>query len=202
MNTYENKLIEKFIKTIDAKPSNTKKLFAIGFAGLNGVGKSFVANKLSEKLGLYVDSSDNTRRFLNEQGFEGVSPAQEMVQKIGPASSSYLYKNKISHIIDADLMKLHQITRKNASDHGAQFFLIHLVCPEDIILKRIEKRSDDILKDSSSNLSRVGKEEYFKRKKLHESLPFPEIFFTIDTSEELDLQLDDLINKLKEEKVV
>lgn len=202
MRVSESELIEKFIRTIHVDPSNTKRLFTVGFAGLNGVGKSFVARRLSEKLGLYVASNDKIRRFLNEQGFEGASPVQDMVQKIGPASSAYLYEHKISHVIDADLYQLHQITRENARNHGANFFLVRLVCPEEIILERLERREREIRGNADANLSRVGKDEYFKRKRLHESLPIPETFFTIDTSGDIDSQLDLLVSKLQAENVL
>jgi adenylate kinase family enzyme len=192
-------LAEKFIRTIDAQAGKTKKLFTLGFIGLCGVGKSFVAQKISERLGLYVFSSDRTRRFLNDQGIEGINPSQEFVEYIGPVSSRYLFEKNISHIIDGDLIKLHPITRKNAEDNGAHFYMINFICPEDIILARIDRRCRE---NDSNNLSRAGREVYFKRKAMHESLPMPEVFFTIDTSRDVDAQLDELINRLREEKVI
>lgn len=194
--------VRKFLDTIKARPVNTKKLFAIGFIGLNGVGKSFVAQKISKQLNLYVASNDKIRRFLNEQGFVGSSPNQELLQKIAEESSHYLYKNKISHIIDNDLIKFHEKARKNAEEKNAKIYIIHLVCPENIIIEKLRKRQKEISIHSNENFSRVGEEEYFKRKELHRSIPINNIFLTIDTSKDLASQINKLVTKLKQEQVL
>lgn len=202
MNNLERKLFDKFIKTLTVKSANTKKLFGIGFIGLVGSGKSYVAKEIGKRLGLYVDCNDNVRRFLNKEGFSGSSPVQEVVEKIGPEIGRYLYQNNISKILDADLVKHYNIAKENVEKFGGKFFIIKLVCPEDVILKRLEKRENEIIKNPDSNLSRAGKEDYFKRKKMHEEMSLAEIFFTIDTSLDVDPQIDELINKLKKEKVI
>lgn len=198
----DQQLIADYIKTIKAKPYNTKKLFAIGFIGLIGVGKSFVAKKIAEKIGLYITSNDNIRRFLNQRGIEGISPNQELLQKIAEMSGDYIYKNNISHIIDADLIKFQKKARGLAEKNNAKFFLIHLVCPEKIIIERLQKRQQEITNNPNNNLSRVGTEEYFKRKKIHETVPIENVFLKINTNLELDNQLEILINKLKLENVL
>lgn len=199
----KEELLDEYISLINSKfKKNTKELFSIGFIGINGVGKSFIAEKISEKLGLYIANNDRMRRFLDDKGFEDVNLVQELVFDMGPKLSAYLYENKISHIIDADLMQFHNITRRNAKKYKAYLCIIHLICPEEIILSRIDKRSEDILRDSSSNFSRVGREEYFKRKKMHQEFALPEVFFTIDTSLNVDEQLNIFIDKLKKEKLI
>lgn len=196
----EVRLFEKFIKTIDASHGNTKKLFSIGLVGLTGSGKSTVAAAIGRKIGLYIGSNDSIRRFLNEEGFEGESPNQELLQKIAERASVYLYQNKISHIIDADLIKFHQTARKNAEKNGADFLLISVILSEEIILARLQKRNEEIKKNPNSNLSRVGSKEYFRRKELHEELGLPQdIYFTFDNSQELNPQLDIFIEKLKKD---
>lgn len=200
---YFDELFEKFIKTINIPAQNTKQLFSIGLIGLTGSGKSTVAKMIGEKLNLFVGSNDSIRRFLNDEGFPGENPNQEMLQKIAEKASEFLYENKISHIIDADLIKFHENAKENAQNHKAKFYLIFVKCPEEIIFKRLEERNEKILQNPASNLSRVGKEEYLKRKKLHDELGLPEdIFFTIDNSENLSKQVDDLAAKLIEEKVL
>lgn len=202
MNNLEKKLFDKFIATMKVKSSNTKELFGIGFIGLFGSGKSYVAEKISEKTGLYITRNDELRRFLNKEGFPGHTPIQESVEKIGPAIGRYLYENKISIILDADLFKHYNVAQENAEKFGGKFFIVRLICPEDVILQRLEKRKEHIDENPESNLSRVGKEEYFERKILHEGQPLPEIFFTMDTSLDVDSQIDELINKLKKENVI
>lgn len=198
----DEKLVNEYIGAIVAQPSNAKKLFILGFIGLNGVGKTFISEKIAEKLGLYIASNDRIRRFLNTKGFEGASPAQHLVQEIAERSTNYLFENNISHIIDADLIEFHKTARINANKYGAKLFLIKLVCPEEIILDRLNRRSKETEINPALNLSRVGAERYFERKRLHESLELPEIFFSIDTSQGIDSQIEDLVNSLIKENVV
>lgn len=58
MEYSDKQLIEKFIETIPVKPVKTKRLFGIGFVGLVGSGKSYVAQIISQKLDLYIASND------------------------------------------------------------------------------------------------------------------------------------------------
>ncbi|MCK9378998.1 MAG: AAA family ATPase [Candidatus Moranbacteria bacterium] len=199
----KEELLNRFIDLIPRKfKNNTRSLFSVGFIGINGVGKSFVAEKLSEKIGLYIANNDKIRRFLNESGFNDTDYVQKLVFDMGPKLSAHLYANKLSHIIDADIVQFHDITRKNAMDHGARLCIIHLICPENVILERINKREKDIAKNPLVNFSRAGKDEYFKRKALHQSLLLPEVFFTVDTSLDVDIQLNKVVNKLKKEKLI
>ncbi len=196
------KLVNEYLSTIFTESRNAKKLFILGFIGLNGVGKSYVAEKIADQLGLYIASNDSIRRFLNKKGFDGASPAQHLVQEIAERSTNYLFENNISHIIDADLIEFHKTARINANKYGAKLFLIKLVCPEEIILDRLNRRSKETEINPALNLSRVGAERYFERKRLHKSLELPEIFFSIDTSQEIDSQIEDLVNSLIKENVV
>lgn len=198
----DGKLIDEYIESIMAKPGNTKKLFVFSFIGLNGTGKSYVTEKIAKKLDLYIASNDHIRRFLNIRGFSGESPDQLLVQKIAENSTKHLLKNRISHIIDADLIEFHGIAKKNTDEYDAKLVLVYLVCPEEVILQRLRNRSRELEINPDSNLSRVGVEKYLERKKMHESLSLPEIFFTMDTSRDVENQIDALISKLEKEQMI
>lgn len=202
MEINKKKLIEEYLETIELNKYKTKKLFAIGFIGLIGIGKSFVAQKLEEKLGIFVAANDKIRRFLNQKGFKGDSPVQNILQEIAEATTIYLYKNRVSHIIDADLIKFHLLAKKISEENGADFFLIKLICPEEIIISRLEKRKAECKDNPSSNFSRADMDEYFRRKEMHLLSPIPETFFTINTSGEIDLQISELAQKLNQEGVI
>lgn len=211
-NKRSERLLKKFLQTIGYPSKNTRRLFALGFIGTTGVGKSTVAILLSKKLNLYVASNDKVRRFLNKEGLPGKFPDQELLQQIAEESSRYLYKNKISHVIDADLIKFHEVAKKNAESHGAKFFLIHLVCPEEVILRRLRKRKEEIQRElkenpgsefASQGHSLSFKKEYLERTKMHNTHPLPEyIYFTLDTSKNVDVQIDNLKQKLIEKGVL
>ncbi len=202
MTFNEEQLVEDFLMTIPIVESKTKTLFLISFVGLPGCGKSFIAKKISEKLNLYVYINDAAKRFLNNLGFEGECPAPHIIGNISEESCRYLLKNKVSHIIDADLIIYHDNIKQIAESFGAKLYIIEIICPEEIILERIEKRQQDIKLNRENNFSRATTKEYFARKKLHNLLPKPEFFFSIDTSVDMDGQIDNLIFKLKQEKII
>ena len=202
MNYSEDQLIQKFLQTIPSDPANTKKLFGLGFVGLPGSGKSFVAQKISQRLNLYVANNDKIRRFLNELGFTGESPIQKTVEKIAETVSRYLFENKISHILDADLIYFHNKAIETASDYGANFYIIQITCPEEIILNRIKNRMEEAKTGAQANFSTAGEDKYFERKKLHATLPLPNFFDKIDSSKNLETQIENLISKLKEQKII
>lgn len=195
----DQQYIDKYINEIETQPNNTKELFSIGIIGLNGSGKSTFANALGEKLNLYVASNDRIRRWLNEHSFEGESPAQDLLQKIAEASSRYLYENRISHIIDADLIKFHQNAKTNAANYDASLHIIHITIPEDIAIQRLEKRIENIQNGRENGLSMVGPDEYMRRKKIHSETDLPQdILLTIDGSYDIIENVDKTIQKLKE----
>ncbi len=198
MDYSEQKLIDDFIKTVPITDPNSKELFVVGFVGPTGCGKSFVAGKIAEKLNLYISSNDRIRRFLNNLGFEGDHPLQQVVEKTSIATTEYLLKNKISHIIDADLIRVHESAKQRMESFGAKLYIIEIVCPEEIILERIKKRRENIESNRENNFSRGTVEDYFERKQMHDSLKKPEFFFSIDTSIDVDSQVNNLISKLKE----
>jgi predicted kinase len=201
----------KYLKTIKAKPLNTKKLFAIGLIGVTGVGKSTFAKKLSKKLDLYLASSDKIRRFLNDSGYPGVDPDQKLHYQISFKTLTHLLKNKISTVYDADLIKFTDNATKIVNSHGAEMFWVHLICPEPIILERLRARTTRVQKAMKSNNkshektghSVAGVEEYMNRRELHKNIALPKnIFLTINTSKEISPQILHLKKKLKDRGMI
>jgi|GEM_PF-2444695 len=205
-------LIEKFIATIPVKQTETMELFVIGFLGIIGMGKSTVANRLGERLDIYVASTDNVKRFLNDHGHKGVIPYPELSHQINMDLSQYLYDQNLSHIIDGDLTRFHGPARENATKNGAKLMIVDIYCDESVILERLKERDALIEKfkevdrneidfsEIGSSLS--GTEDYLARKQMYKTIDKPtDIYYTIDTSsnslEELDSQLDELIEIMK-----
>lgn len=202
MSDSEQQIIDNFIKTIPIVNPDTKTLFSISFIGNLCCGKTSIAKKISEKLNLYIYINDTARRYLNNLGFEGETPAPHILNKISVGASEYLYKNRISHIIDADLIRFHDSARRIAESFGAKLYIIEIICPEEIMLERIKQREENIKLNKETSFSRAVTKHYFERKKLHDLLPKPKFFFRIDMTLDIDNQIDKLILKLKEEKII
>ncbi len=199
----DQEYIESYLKTIDTPSGNTKRLFAIGMIGLNGSGKSTIAEALGKELNIYVASNDKIRRWMNEQGFSGDAPRQDLLQHIAETSSQYLYNQQISHIIDADLLKFHENARQKAEASAARFFLIRVITPEEVILERLGRRKEKINTKEATTLSRAGAEEYFKRKQIHEEVPAPrEGVLTIRGDNDIIDNITTIINYLAEHDVI
>ncbi len=198
------------MRSIRLKSKNTKKLFVLGFLGIIGTGKTTTAYFLSEKLGLTVINTDKVKRFLNNHGYPGVIPHPELELKINQAASRFLYEKKISHIIDADLTRFYKKTEDNARPYKAELLLIRLTCPEKVLLERLKKRDEDLagmdadnfsMENSETGWSLSGEKDFHERVELFKTIIPPEdVYFTIDTSKDLDIQAEKLEEKLKEDK--
>jgi len=195
----DQQYIDAYLTTIKTTSKNTKVVFLVGMVGLVGVGKSTFSQALSARLGLYVASNDTIRRWLNSQGIPGISPRQDLVQKIAEASSRYLFAQSISHILDADLVEYYDRARRYADEFGVRFFLIHLVASEETILSRIEKRTAK--GDKTGSLA--GIEEYKVRHDFHQKLGLPPgISLTISTEGSIEEEVKRVVAFLKDEGVI
>ncbi|MDN5275292.1 MAG: hypothetical protein JWP06_1193 [Candidatus Saccharibacteria bacterium] len=195
-------LLKEYISYIPLKVSETKQPIIIAMVGLVGAGKSTIAKAIAERTGLYVASNDAIRRFLNEKGFQGASPVQDMLEYIAEAGTAYLLEHRVSHIIDNDLLKFHEQARLAIEAQGFRFYLLGVQCSERTILERLKKRSKDIANGAVDTLSRASKEQYEVRKKVHSQTPQPVFDFIFNTENPLEPQVDTFMAHLRDEKVV
>jgi predicted kinase len=190
-------VLKRYMETIVA-PKPSGRPFVVGMVGLVGSGKSTVAGALAEKFGVLATSNDAIRRFMNTLGFEGESPNQPLLQFVAEGTTKYLASRKISHVIDNDLLKFVDAARGNIESQGMDFYLVEVICPEDIILERLARRTERIASGKADSDSRAGETEYFRRKQVHAQTPRPAHFdFTFDTSKDVAAQADDFSLFLK-----
>lgn len=186
-------LAQEYLKTLPRKSVFEGKKMVLGLIGLPGTGKSTVARKLAERTGLHIASNDIARRFLNDRGFPGARPAQEILEYINVQRTVFLYDKGISHIIDADLTSHVANARTRAQQHGFAFYLVKVTCPEPTVRARIRGR----LAEATSE-SRADEQEYDKRvafQAAHSSEKH-DFIAVIDTSLDIDPQVEKLAGQL------
>jgi len=190
----DEEIIRKYQDSLTASPHNTSKLFALGFIGLPGSGKSTLASKLEERLNLPLSRNDKIRRFLNELGFEGSSPRQDLMKVLAEARTEWYYKHHTSVIIDADFSEQRILSEQLAERNKANLLLVRITCSEQTSIDRITQR---LKHGDSKGHSQGDLASYYKAVEKHRLYPTPETFFSINSEQPLDPQIEILFDKLK-----
>jgi len=154
--------------------------------GLQGTGKTSLSDTLSEITGSTVIHSDVVRTELFPNPLHTEKEKQTVYSKINLYVIDEILNNR-DVIVDATFKnkKDRNSLHNRAKLLGANVKIIETVCPEEIVLKRLEKRNKD----------EAGKREYFKYKEEFE--PIEEEHYIIDTSKSLKKQIQKIVNDQK-----
>lgn len=182
----------------DIPISKVDFVYGISFIGPPGIGKSTIANLISNKLNIYVTANDKIRRILDSLGIDA-SNNQSLVEKLAYDRISYMLENSTSMIIDANCLTAYKVVEENFSHFNVPCFFIKLECSEEEILRRLDYRESQFGIENN-NFSRAVRKDYYSYLERLKNNPFPKekIFFTIDTEGNLDTQVDSLVKKMQE----
>ncbi|RMF91405.1 MAG: adenylyl-sulfate kinase [Methanobacteriota archaeon] len=159
--------------------------------GLPATGKSTVARRLSKALGAEVLRTDIVRREI----IDAPSYTEEekaLIYRVVFLMARYLIKNDVNVIIDGTFYRdsLRKQAQEIAGKQGKRFFLVETRCPEDIVLKRLEKRKKNLRSPSDADV-----DVYYKIKGLFE--PIEEDHLIIDTGWNIKEGVKELVKKIK-----
>lgn len=164
----------------------SKKPFIIAMTGLPGSGKSTFARALGKRLGVYVKSNDEVRRFLNERGYAGTSPYQATVEAINDTLSDYFYAHGISTILDADVTRFHKVLREQAAEHGFRSLIVRVWCDQETLMRRIDDRESGNF-DSASHATR---QDVARQSAMHRETVAPHYDFEYSSTTDLEKAIE------------
>ncbi len=147
-------------------------------SGLPGTGKTSVAKELAGHLGAERLSTDELRRKIDKNQDYSEQHKRSVYAVLMEKAEKILEQRK-SVILDGTFFKrdLRQRAEKLARKHGESFFLVEVVCPENIVKRRIEDRYQ-----AGTDASEADYKVYKMMKKQFEDIKDPD--FAIDTRNE------------------
>ena len=176
-------------------------------AGLIGSGKSYQARKLKSLLGAHVIRTDVLRKEML-----GITPSEKHADDFGKGiyskditEKTYARAFKMAEaflragqpvIIDASFSELakRKAARELAKKTRVPLYVMECVCPDDVVIKRLEKRARDEANPSD------GRWEILTEQRKHFQ-PIAEIeadnYFKIDTADRPERRRHDIIRSLK-----
>ena len=155
--------------------------------GYPGVGKTTLANELASYIDAVVLSSDKVRKELIDKP-SYTEEEKSLVYNILLLISKYIHNARINCIIDATFnsQRSREDVKKRLNLGNDQYKIIECICPEDLIISRIQKRKNDY---SDADLS-----IYRRIKEIYE--PIKESHITVDTSVSLKKIIPEVAKKL------
>ena len=181
------KLLKEFIKVFPIYQGKKEKPYIILLDGYTGMGKTTVAKELAKQDNSIILNNDEVRMFLND--YQDATDLKNRLQKY---RLERLLLNKNSCICDSCLAHNYQEKIKYYKELGYPYYIIRLECSEEIIKERLEKRTV-----TNDNASIATFDDYLWMKENVERVPLELIDFTINTAENIDYQITEILNKLK-----
>jgi aminoglycoside phosphotransferase family enzyme/predicted kinase len=172
--------------------------------GLPGVGKTYLAQHLAERISAYHLCTDIIRKEITNTPiethcFEGYGKgiytkevSGKTYEELHKRAENYLSQGNTC-IIDATFLweksraEIRQITQR----HNAQLYIINCTCPEKVVMQRMKKRTREF------SLSDATPEIYYRIKENVEKIKDKKNYIEIDTSKPIKKNLERITRFLK-----
>jgi predicted kinase len=159
--------------------------------GLPATGKSTVSRQLTKKIKGEVLRTDIIRKKLIENPKYTVKE-KNLIYRALFLITDYLLKQDVNVILDGTFYKdaLRKEAARIAKKRGKKFFLIETRCPEDLVLKRLGKREQNLRSPSDADVS-----VYYKIKGLFEAISDDHI--VIETGWNIKNSMKEVLEQIK-----
>ena len=150
------------------------------------MGKTTVAKAISEQDHSIILNNDEVRRFLND--YQDNTNLKDNLQKY---RLEKLLENKNSCICDSCLCHNYEDKLEYYQSLGYPYYIIRLECSEETVKEWLSKRVVD-----ENNASSATYNHYLWMKENIKRVPLERIDFTINTEEDIKLQVKEFLNKI------
>ena len=181
------KTLKEFVKEFPIFKGQKEKPYIILLDGYTGMGKTTVSKELAKQDNSIILNNDEVRAFLND--YKDTTNLKDELQKY---RLKRLLLNKNSCICDSCLCHNYQEKLEYYKKLGYPYYIIRLDCSEEVVKERLEKRV--VNKD---NASIATFNNYLWMKENVKRVPLELIDFTINTEEDIKLQVKEFISKYR-----
>lgn len=180
------KVLKDFLKEFPITKGKKEKPYIILLDAYCGMGKTTVAKAIAEQDHSIILNNDEVRRFLND--YQDNTNLKDNLQKY---RLEKLLENKNSCICDSCLCHNYEDKLEYYQSLGYPYYIIRLECNEEKIKERLSKRVVD-----ENNASSATYNHYLWMKENIKRVPLELIDFTINTEENIELQVKEFLNKI------
>lgn len=177
-------LKEKYIKEFPIPKGDKKEPYIIIFDAYIGQGKSTVSKIIAKYDKSIVMNNDELRNWLGDY------INSDIIYELQWYRLDLLLKNNNSCILDSCSTKNWDYKKKYIDSLGYKYYVIRLVCDEEIIKERLSNRTLDGINYSIANY-----EDYLEMKTDYPRINDSLINYTIDTEKEIEPQVIEFLNK-------
>ena len=173
---------EQFIKDFPISKGNKAKPYIVLFDAYTGQGKSYVSKIISKYDDSIILNNDEVRKWLKDYNNSSVRNELQRYRL------ELLLENNNSCIMDSCFCHNWEKKKEYYDNLGYQYYIIRLICSDEVVQKRLRKRKDD-----------ASQGEYKDYLWMKENVPHVDdklIDYVINTEEDVESQVKDFLKRI------
>lgn len=176
---------KEFIKDFPVSKGSKKRPYVILFDAYTGMGKSTVAKAISKKDNSVILNNDEVKVWLNDHNITNIDKKELQNYRL-----ELLLKNNNSCIFDSCFCHNWKEKIKYFDNLGFKYYILRLVCNEEIVEERLNIRSN-----LKNDYSKGTYKDYLWMKENVELVDDKLISYVINTEKDIEKQVNEFIIK-------